>query len=532
MKFTTASIFATAVSFGIGTTKVYASPLADTLPYPTGPLTYIGPVEVNGKNVTLEGTVQEIYSQVKDLTGSILKPVDIPKDDPKHKLQTRSKVSLNCHPQGGGANLRPIRDGIRYLNGLQGKCIGVPRTCTRVSCSWKAGIFLCNDNMRTVYVPCKQIAEYAQDIVNVCVTNPEVSSLRGQEFDSDNWNVVIKAAMDMKKKKRKVLLMGKSGSGKSSMRSIIFSNYVAKDVRRLGATIDVEHSHVKFIGNLTLNLWDCGGQDAFMETYLASQRENIFSDVAVLVYVFDIESREVERDLDTYSAIIGALQEFSPNAYVFCLIHKLDLIQAEHRRRICEERSALIRARSGSFSIDTFGSSIWDQSLYKAWAGIVHKLIPNLSVIERFLHAFAAKIDAEEVVLFERSTFLTITSVTSEVGKLNPIYDRHERLSNIMKAFKHCAARNTHTTPASASFLVMHTKTPQFNVFLGLFTDNTYILVVIPPGEAAYNCAVMNTMLAREGFAKGSSGGSADGFPLSYSDTPASVPNGQQNGHG
>ena len=65
--------------------------------------------------------------------------------------------------------------------------------------------------------------------------------------------------MDVRKKKRKVLLMGKSGSGKSSMRSIIFSNYVAKDVRRLGATIDVEHSHVKFMGNLTLNLWDCGG---------------------------------------------------------------------------------------------------------------------------------------------------------------------------------------------------------------------------------------------------------------------------------
>ncbi len=61
------------------------------------------------------------------------------------------------------------------------------------------------------------------------------------------------------RKKKKVLLMGKSGSGKSSMRSIIFSNYVAKDTRRLGATIDVEHSHVKFLGNLTLNLWDCGG---------------------------------------------------------------------------------------------------------------------------------------------------------------------------------------------------------------------------------------------------------------------------------
>jgi Ras-related GTP-binding protein A/B len=62
-----------------------------------------------------------------------------------------------------------------------------------------------------------------------------------------------------KEQKQKVLLMGKSGSGKSSMRNIIFSNYVAKDVRRLGATIDVEHSQVKFLGNLVLNLWDCGG---------------------------------------------------------------------------------------------------------------------------------------------------------------------------------------------------------------------------------------------------------------------------------
>ncbi len=34
-------------------------------------------------------------------------------------------------------------------------------------------------------------------------------------------------------KKKKVLLMGKSGSGKSSMRSIIFSNYLARDTRRL-----------------------------------------------------------------------------------------------------------------------------------------------------------------------------------------------------------------------------------------------------------------------------------------------------------
>ena len=34
-------------------------------------------------------------------------------------------------------------------------------------------------------------------------------------------------------------------SGKTSMRSIIFANYIARDTRRLGATMDVEQSNVR-----------------------------------------------------------------------------------------------------------------------------------------------------------------------------------------------------------------------------------------------------------------------------------------------
>ena len=82
---------------------------------------------------------------------------------------------------------------------------------------------------------------------------------------------------------QKVLLMGKSGAGKTSMRSIIFANYLARDTMRLGATIDVEHSHVRFLGNLVLNLWDCGGQEAFMENYFESQRDHIFRNVQACV---------------------------------------------------------------------------------------------------------------------------------------------------------------------------------------------------------------------------------------------------------
>ena len=32
-------------------------------------------------------------------------------------------------------------------------------------------------------------------------------------------------------------------------------------------TVDVENSNVKLLGDLNLNLWDCGGQDAYMDGY-------------------------------------------------------------------------------------------------------------------------------------------------------------------------------------------------------------------------------------------------------------------------
>ena len=104
---------------------------------------------------------------------------------------------------------------------------------------------------------------------------------------------------------QKVLLMGKSGAGKTSMRSIIFANYLARDTMRLGATIDVEHSHVRFLGNLVLNLWDCGGQEAFMENYFESQRDHIFRNVQVR-----LQFRRPNRPLSPSS--VGSFSSHTP----------------------------------------------------------------------------------------------------------------------------------------------------------------------------------------------------------------------------
>jgi hypothetical protein len=62
--------------------------------------------------------------------------------------------------------------------------------------------------------------------------------------------------------------------------------------------VDVEHTHVRFLGNLVLNLWDCGGQRRFYESYFDSQRDTIFrsvydsSAVSLLVVMMSVSLQE------------------------------------------------------------------------------------------------------------------------------------------------------------------------------------------------------------------------------------------------
>ena len=48
--------------------------------------------------------------------------------------------------------------------------------------------------------------------------------------------------------------------------------------------------------------------------------------------------------------------------------------------------------------------------LFQAWSSIVYQLVPNVSQLESSLQQFAEIIDADEVLLFERATFLVRTT--------------------------------------------------------------------------------------------------------------------------
>lgn len=88
----------------------------------------------------------------------------------------------------------------------------------------------------------------------------------------------------------KILLMGKTGVGKTAMKSIIFQNNSAKDTLELAFTNEIEESHLRFMKNISLNILDCCSKEDYIKLYFDSKKETIFSKVGILIFVADVQN--------------------------------------------------------------------------------------------------------------------------------------------------------------------------------------------------------------------------------------------------
>ena len=70
-----------------------------------------------------------------------------------------------------------------------------------------------------------------------------------------------------------------------------------------------------------------------MRQWFSTQKELIFKNVEVLIYVFDVENegKAYDDDVRDYKLCIQNLQNYSTDSKVFVLIHKLDKIRENDR---------------------------------------------------------------------------------------------------------------------------------------------------------------------------------------------------------
>jgi Ras-related GTP-binding protein A/B len=118
--------------------------------------------------------------------------------------------------------------------------------------------------------------------------------------EKENLNVIN----ENKNPFTKILLMGKMGVGKTSIKSLIFQNKSAKDTLNLAFTNEVEESHLRFMKNISLDLLDCCSKEDFIKQYFDTKKNAIFSNVDILVFVVEAENYNHRNENDNLDDIV------------------------------------------------------------------------------------------------------------------------------------------------------------------------------------------------------------------------------------
>lgn len=115
-------------------------------------------------------------------------------------------------------------------------------------------------------------------------------------------------------------------------------------------------------------------------------------------------------------------------------------------------------------------TTLWNESLYKAWSIIIQHILPDVGFFNSSLKKISKILDSDEVFLMEKSTLLKIASYNKSQKAENILH--YEKLSLIIKKFKICISREGKET------LNLSIVDENFSLILQPFSENTIILVI------------------------------------------------------
>lgn len=123
-------------------------------------------------------------------------------------------------------------------------------------------------------------------------------------------------------------------------------------------------------------------------------------------------------------------------------------------------------------------------------------MIPNLGFLNQSLKEICEITQCDEIVLFEKSTFLIIAN--HEKTPAQKHINKYERIATIVKLFKGSCNK------ISAEISTMAIQNPNFEAVIEDFTFNTYILIVSKNKNIRTAALTLNIECARSFFKQNS----------------------------
>ena len=138
-----------------------------------------------------------------------------------------------------------------------------------------------------------------------------------------------------------------------------------------------------------------------------------------------------------------------------------------------------------------FQTSIWDISLYKAWANIISDLIPKVDKIKDILKKFVNACWADEVTLLDKNTLLKILAVNDKDINDN---ERFEKMTEIIKKLKNTCKSESET------FKDIYIKTINNIIYVDEFDNSLYLIVAFKIDKTSLELVKLNIKICGRSF--------------------------------
>ncbi|MFX1568456.1 MAG: ADP-ribosylation factor-like protein [Promethearchaeota archaeon] len=125
------------------------------------------------------------------------------------------------------------------------------------------------------------------------------------------------------KKEQKVIVVGLSNAGKTTILRKFGGEIGIKDLAKLQPTKGVERQEI-ITSDLVLLLWDFGGQQEYREKYL-KEPNKYFINIDLIIYVIDLQDpAKYLESIDYFEKIIDLIEKLEEDPYILIFIHKFD----------------------------------------------------------------------------------------------------------------------------------------------------------------------------------------------------------------
>ncbi|MFX0036259.1 MAG: ADP-ribosylation factor-like protein [Candidatus Hermodarchaeota archaeon] len=207
---------------------------------------------------------------------------------------------------------------------------------------------------------------------------------------------------------KKIVLMGLSNAGKTCIYERVFEGKKPWELMHSTATKGIDYRKYEVGSMTTPMIWDLGGQQQYLDEYHGPLRKNIFQKVSVLLYVVDasdvdrFENARIELEWS-----VNQILTFNQTAKIHVFLHKMDLI---HDKNAVIPYLKELLSKNISSDIIFHGTSVFDESLFTAWSGIIRDISPKTIFIKSILKELKGQKGVEDALLIEKSSGLACGS--------------------------------------------------------------------------------------------------------------------------